>query len=558
MKIRYLLFVVLSALFMHPAFAKNTLRERVYIQTDKQTYLAGELMWVKFYLTNETGMPLSFSKVGYVELLDESSAQVQIKLDISNGVGEGWMELPLSLSTGNYLLTAYTRNMRNEGEVVFFRKTIAVINTFRTDAAVAIDTVPDVVVSPVLQDNNISVSTEKPIYATRTRSEVLIKGLPENIHSLSISIAGEDFTAGTENIVKWHDRQPEHSGIQMKNDFLPEYEGHIISGKIIDVKTNETPSVGGIYSLLGFTGDRIRLFGGIADNMYNIQFITERITGTKELAVAATTLSDNKNRVIIQSPFATHSEIELPAFRMNPQWEEQLQLRNVGLQVLYAYHADSMSRVDTTFTHFQWKPDRLYILDEYTRFTTMEEVVIEFIPSLRFRRFDNKRFLTIYFEDSRSFSLGNTLVLLDGIPITDHDIIFNYNPLLLNKIEIYKDKFAFGNKRFEGIVSFTSYKNDYPGLVLDETTQIFDYEGTQAHRYFYAPSYPEKSEAQRKIPDYRHTLLWMPEVYTDGSPNLSLPFCTSDLTGDFQVTIEGLTKDGKTIKGTSFFKVENP
>ena len=557
MKINNILVIVLLMLSTN-VFAENTLRERVYIQTDKQTYLAGELMWVKFYLTNETGMPLSFSKVGYVELLDESSAQVQIKLDISNGVGEGWMEFPVSLSTGNYLLTAYTRNMRNEGEAVFFRKTIAVINTFRADADVAIDTVPDVIVSSVLHNNNISVSTEKQVYATRIHSEVLIKGLPDNIHTLSISIAGEDFTAGTENIVKWHDRQPEHSGILLKNEFLPEYEGHIISGKIVDVKTNETPTVGGIYSLLGFTGDKIRLFGGVADNMYNIQFITERITGTKELAVAATTLSDNKNRVIIQSPFAIHSEIKLPVFSMNSQWEEQLQLRSVGLQVLYAYNADSMSRVDTTLAHFQWKPDRSYILDEYTRFTTMEEIVIEFIPSLRFRRFDNKRFLTIYFEDSRSFSLGNTLVLLDGIPITDHDIIFNYNPLLLNKIEIYKDRFAFGNKRFEGIVSFTTYKNDYPGLVLDETTQIFDYEGTQAHRYFYTPSYPEKTEAQRKIPDYRHTLLWMPEVNTNGQPNVSVPFCTSDLNGDFRITVEGLTKDGKAVSGTSFFKVENP
>ena len=554
MKIYHMFMTILLA-FSINVFAENTLRERVYVQTDKQTYISGELLWMKLYITDETGKPSSFSKIGYVELLDESDAHVQIKLDVVNGVGEGCMELPVSLPTGNYLLTAYTRNMRNESEAVFFRKTIGVINTFRANASIEIDSVADISFSPVLQDNNISVTAK--IYTTRSQSEVLIQGLPEDLHSLGISIAGIDFVAGMDNIVKWHSLLPDYSSEQIKNDFLPEYEGHIISGKIVDAVTNEPCTEDGVYSLLGFTGDQLRIFGGMVDNEYNIQFVTDRITGSKEFAIAAIAPSDSKYRINIQSPFALHSERELPVFRMNSKWEDQLQLRSVGLQVLYAYFADSMSRADTTFSHFQWKPDRSYVLDEYTRFTTMEEIVIEFIPSLRFRRINNKRYLMIFIDENNTFSLGNSLVLLDGIPITDHDIIFRYNPLLVYKIDIFKDKFVFGNRRFEGVVSFTTYKHDYPGLILDETTQIFDYEGTQLRRHFYSPLYPEKSDAQRRMPDYRHTLLWMPDVKTGGQPSLSVPFSTSDLTGTFQITVEGLTKGGKFIRGTSFFNVEN-
>lgn len=555
MKIRYIFIVILFAFLLHPVSAENTLRERIYIHTDKQTYLSGEMLWMKFYLTDETGKPTSFSRVGYVELLDATTPEIQVKLDIIDGVAEGWMELPVTLSTGNYRLVAYTRNMQNENESVFFNKTIAIINTFRSDASVKVDTTLAVDEVPLIK-GNVSVTTERA-YATCIQGEIKIQGLPENIHSLSISVAGKDLVLGSENILDWSHHLREYRNIPMRSDFLPEYEGHIISGRITDIATGQSPIRDNVFPLLGFVGDQVRIFGGMVDDNYNVRFLTRRITGMHELAVSSITSSDNKYRVNIETPFVSHTEKILPSLLLNLDWEEQLLQRSVGLQVQYAYLADSMSRIDTTYSYFQWRPDRSYILDEYTRFTTMEEVVIEFIPSLRFRRYNNRRFLSVLLNENDAFSLGSTLVLLDGIPITDHDFMFNYNPLLVYKVDVYKDKFVFGNKHFDGMVFFTTYKHDYPSLVTDETTHLFDYEGIQAHRYFYSPSYSEKTQMKSRTPDYRHTLLWMPSVEFSGQ-SLSVPFSTSELTGEFQVTVEGLTKDGKAIRGTSFFEVKNP
>ncbi|MDR2914808.1 MAG: hypothetical protein LBV74_08265 [Tannerella sp.] len=557
MRVRSIFIIALLAFLLHPVFAENALRERVYVHTDKQTYLSGELLWMKLYLTNEAGKPVSFSKVGYVELLDETTAHIQVKLEIINGIAEGWMELPVTLPTGNYRMIAYTRNMRNEDESVFFNKTIGIINTFQADASVGIDTVPPEI-SVSLDDSNIPVTTGQQTYTTCTPGEIRIQGLPEDIHSLSVAVTGRDFIPASEDIRKWSSRLDEYSNTTIKSDFLPEYEGHIISGRITDVLTGQPPVNENVYSLLGFIGDQVRTFGAMMDGNNNVRFITRRISGVQELAVTSVALSDKKCRVDIETPFALHSEKTLSPYVLNPDWEKQLLQRSVGLQVQHAYLGDSIDRMDTTYSYFQWKPDRSYILDEYTRFTTMEEIVIEFIPSLRFRRYNNKRFLSVLLNDNDAFSLGNTLVLLDGIPIIDHEIIFNYNPLLLYKIDVYRDKFVFGNKRFEGMVFLTTYKRDYPTLVTDETTHLFDYEGTQARRHFFSPYYPKETERGRKTPDFRHTLLWKPDVEPDGQSSISIPFSTSELTGEFQVTVEGLTKDGKAIRGLSFFNVINP
>ena len=572
MKIFHILLVLMLALSIN-GFAEETVRERVYVQTDKQAYLAGELLWMQLYLTNESGIPSTFSKIGYVELVDDTDAQVQVKLDINSGVASGWMELPVTLQTGNYRLVAYTTNMRNEGESVFFNKTISIINTFKTDASVKVRVAPQNVdteglseISDVgagnvsidagsLQQSNISVETDKQSYSSRSKSEILVKGLPENIHSMSISVTGCDLVQNDESILRWNDGLKGITNVPVKADFLPEYEGHIINGAIIDVESNQRASEDRINSILGFVGDQVRVFGGMTDDNSRIQFFTRRITGMQEMAISTISVSDKKYTVEIETPFAPHSPEKIPGFLLDTEWEEQLLQRSVGMQVQYAYTMDSMSRVDTTYSYFRWKPDRSYILDEYTRFTTMEEIVIEFIPAMRFLHFDNRSFLSVLLNENAFFSSGSTLVLLDGIPIIDHKIIFNYNPLLVYKIDVYKDKFVFGNKHYEGMVFLTTYKQDYPGLVTDESTHIFDYEGTQVHRYFYSPSYMEEDS---KTPDYRHTLLWMPDVETGGKQSLSVPFRTSDLTGDFQVTVEGISKDGKAFRGTSFFKVDNP
>lgn len=535
--------------------AGDDFRERIYLQTDKQTYLAGELLWAKLLLTNADGVPDSFSKVGYIELVDESTPQIQVKVEITKGIGTCCLEIPATLPTGYYQLIGYTTQMKNEGEDVFFNKTISIINTFRADDNVKTDTLLETAPTSLL-DNNIVVLTDKRSYKPRTQNEVQIQELPENIHSLCISITGKDLITESFNINQWKKHLPSIPKHPVRTEFLPEYEGHIISGKIVNTATGATITNNEKVSpFIGFTGDQIRLFNGNIGADGDVRFITKRISGSKELITSVLSSFENKYRVNIVSPFYAHTEKKLPAFTINPNWQNQLLQRSIGLQTLYAYVADSLNLVDTTYAHFQWQPDRSYILDEYTRFTRMDEVVIEFIPALRFRKIDNKRILSILMDENATFTIGNSLVLLDGIPIFDHETVLNYDPLLIYKIDVYKNRFDFGDQFFDGIVSFTTYKHDYPALKVDEQTQIFDYEGTQVHRYFYVPSYPQGKENKGRIPDYRHTLLWEPNIKTSGDVNIQVPFTTSDLSGDFQVVVEGITKDGKIIHGTAFFNV---
>ncbi|RZL60372.1 MAG: hypothetical protein EOO93_14205, partial [Pedobacter sp.] len=111
----------------------NILQEKLFVQTDNEFYLTGEILWFKAYYTDLQNKPLNVSKVAYVEVLDEANTPVlQAKISLKNGSGNGSLYIPVNLNNGTYKLRAYTNWMKNLGADVFFEKPLKIINTLNT------------------------------------------------------------------------------------------------------------------------------------------------------------------------------------------------------------------------------------------------------------------------------------------------------------------------------------------------------------------------------------------------------------------------------------------
>ena len=529
------------------------INERVYLQTDKQLYLAGELLWLKLYTTDAEGKLMDCSKIGYVELVHDSIPEVQIKIDIEDGAGAGWMELPVLLPTGYYRMIAYTRYMRNEGEQAFFEKTIAVVNPFHQNTELYADetAIPFAYQSIENQHPGIEMSFNKPVYSIRDKGEIRIKGLPAENMSLGVSIAGVDpvleVSATIDGITA--------TNIPAENRrFTPEYEGAIIDGVLIDLATGYPVVDPQAMALLSFPGDEIQLFAGQVHPNGDVVFYTQCVTGKQELTTTAITSSSQRYRVDIQPPFALHTPVDPPSFRPDSTWQDYLQVRYLSVQVAHAYIADSLSKIKELTPCSDLSPQTRYVLDEYTRFPTMRELFIEFISLAGIRRTNEGNRFSMAGESFDTNST-NILVLLDNIPVANHELMINYNPLLIKMIDLYFGQYIFGGNRFDGILAFYSYKNDYPGITFGESTQIYDYEGAQPYRYFYIPDH-EGNDASSPLPDFRHTLLWEPFVQSNGQNELIIPFTTSDLPGTYVITIEGIGENGAMIQAKQTLNVE--
>ncbi|HLX67927.1 MAG TPA: hypothetical protein VKR41_13050, partial [Puia sp.] len=119
------------------AYRSKYIQEKVFVHTDKEFYLAGEICWFKCYMVDAgRNQPLDLSKVAYLELMDKDNRPVlQAKVGLRGGHGDGSVYLPLTLRSGHYKLRAYTSWMKNFGVNGFFEKNLTVVNARKSAEA---------------------------------------------------------------------------------------------------------------------------------------------------------------------------------------------------------------------------------------------------------------------------------------------------------------------------------------------------------------------------------------------------------------------------------------
>ncbi len=109
-------------------YATEKYPEKIYIQTDRPYYTAGENIWFNTYLVNGvTHRKSEKSKVIYVELINEQNEVIIDRRLFTESVSkDGDFKLPIDLPEGIYLLRAFTNYMRNQPRDYFFKKEIPI------------------------------------------------------------------------------------------------------------------------------------------------------------------------------------------------------------------------------------------------------------------------------------------------------------------------------------------------------------------------------------------------------------------------------------------------
>ena len=108
-------------------------QEKIYLQTDKVDYVAGETIWLRAFLTDAaTHIPSYRSRYVYVELVNPFNVveqRVRLRQDSLNII-HGHIALSSNLAGGDYSIRAYTHYMQSQGEDYFFRKPIRIISPY--------------------------------------------------------------------------------------------------------------------------------------------------------------------------------------------------------------------------------------------------------------------------------------------------------------------------------------------------------------------------------------------------------------------------------------------
>ena len=519
-------------------------------------YVAGDAVWMSAWcLDAASGRLSSFSKIAYVEVHSPTGMVQTAKIALEDGRGGGRLFLPNTLPTGNYRLLAYTKLGASETgfDPLTGARTISVVNTFSTDrvedGVLVVDRAP---ATPTFHAaGDLQIGTAEAGRSGTARIRLSNPGREAVNFSLSVrhndgipAPAGAhlaDFVGAVKAL-------PAARGFNA--DVIPEYEGEIIRCQVMGTDEDGLESLDGKHIFLSAPGSGENLYTETLENGESTIF-TSNIFGDRELFLEIEDLDKRLNcHLELKSPFLDLPAGELPPLQLYSGWASALELRGLGMQLTKTFDTDRLyddlgSNIHRIFD----ERDRVrYVLDDYRRFPLMEELFIEFIGEIRVRRVDGKRELQVRTPDHRDgfyFPSGSALVLLDGVPVLDHERLLAYDPLLVQYVDIYGNTYFFGTRSYAGVVNFVTYKGTLPSMKFADNVRIVDFQGCSLPLAFGA----DDTEPGEAYPDYRQTILWQPKLTLAPGERIDIKCKTPAYGGRFDVVAEGLTPAGAAVCG---------
>jgi hypothetical protein len=394
----------------------------------------------------------------------------------------------------------------------------------------------------------------------------LAADLKGNIESPAYYLSGEaGAEEATDNLLLTHGwRRFRNENMEAGNSgrdfrFLPEYYGHYITGRIINTASGKV--VANADCFLTIPSAPFGFYMSKSDSLGIVKFEVKDYYGPGEIIAQVAEQDKSNYRVDFFSPFSDDpSLLKLPEMVLSRDNSDRILEKSISMQAQNIYSADSIRRfiapeLPDTLPFFG-RAEFTYLLDDYKRFTTMEEVLREYVMPVNVLLRNGKLYMSIFDEASRQVYHDNMLVLLDGVPLADHNKIFSFDPLKIRRLSVVPRRYVFGPRLFSGIASFETYGGKFDGFELDPSLIAVDYEGLQLQREFYSPRY-ETVSGPTRVPDMRTTLYWTPELPVPGSSEKpGLQFYTSDIKGKFIVVLEGLSKKGEPVFGSTTFEVK--
>ncbi|HTH57880.1 MAG TPA: hypothetical protein VL728_17655 [Cyclobacteriaceae bacterium] len=337
--------------------------------------------------------------------------------------------------------------------------------------------------------------------------------------------------------------------------FPPEYGGHFLQATILDEKNQPSPNTIGFASVVG---KNVNLNCAQSDEKGEVFFEVKNLIGPQKVVLQTNLKKDSLKHVEVRNPFSSeYSPMRLSDAALRRSVRATVLERSISLQTQLIYAEDALKKtlppvIDSL--PFYGSPSERYLLDDYTRFPVMEEVMREYVPGVMVRINNNKfRFIVLDAANHTVFS-ETPLILLDGVPLFHEDEIMHFDPLRIRKLDVITQKYFLGPAVFPGIVSYTTYKGDLGGFQLNPKCVTLNYEGLELQREFYSPDYSAKSNT--RIPDFRTLIYWNPSIEITAKRQQKFEFFTSDLPGKYQITIEGISKQGNSGSAVFSFTVE--
>ncbi len=540
--------------------------DHLEVFTDRTIYVAGEPIRFRAEYFNE-GLPgdLPWSSVVYVELIaPDGSPVVHSKWAIHDRTASGTLTIPGEVLTGRYMLRCYTRWMRNRGPGTYNHTPLTIINPFSRQVA---DTGGTPGQASGLPPESVHEESPGAIQCSADKAEYLPGewvritlqapegSLPEGFGS-ALTVAPEGSVDPPEGL-RLVGRLPVASD-SFQLLYLPDLgESFTLSGMMVAGGGRPVADGALSFSLLGPEPDLITANTG-PQGRFAVQIPLPK-SGQAFLVTPYPGEDDSLTVRIDQDVDERKSPVMAGGFRMTAAEETVATLLAIRWQIMGSYREEDTSDTDTeiplnrTLPFYGSDVERIE-LKEFVNLPTLEEIFINLVHGVNVIRRRGRVSISIE-GDNRSLGFYRPLVLVDFVPVFDHNTLLALDPREFERIEVIREVYVKGGMAFGGVISLFTRNGDMAGLDLPEGSYFFDMtplrdaEGGSVTGGGSAPASGER------LPDLRNTVLWDPDLQLSPGSQKEMVFRAPDGPGTYAVRVWGALHPGSVLEGKTRFEV---
>lgn len=544
--------------------------EKIFVHYNSSLLFAGEYMFYRLYILNaETGNLSGMSQIAYLELVSEDDQKIfHQKILLEKGLGQGDFFVPTDVPSGKYKLIAYTNWMRNKG--AFFAGDVVIINPYRGDQSALTVKIPKDTLSTVIpaektpvgnqipgsREADLEITLNNTLFGRREKVTLNIEG-GAGRYSLSVRI--KDSVRIPEMFSSQNFSNLQSAQTEKRNSvYIPELRGNLLSGKIVP-KTSEALNLAGRKVAFTIPGENYIFKIGTTDKQGRFYINLDEPYATQEALIQVIGKnSENFDIVLDPTPKMEIPDLNFQEFFISPSLKEWIVDRSVYNQIENAYYSvkpDTLKALVQTEPFYTVEPE-LYDLDAYTRFNTIKETFVEIIKYsyLSSGRTGKPEIVVRQPEGATKYYLP-ALLLVDGLMVQDHEMFINYPAKAVQSIGILRNNFFLGSQIFAGIIDVKTIEGDYWKNINTENIKKVDLDMPLPKRYYFRQSYEESlSQEKERIPDFRTQLYWEPSLDFNSEKEI-VEFFTSDVSGKYEIQLEGFTDEGNPVSIKKEFSV---
>jgi hypothetical protein len=259
---------------------------------------------------------------------------------------------------------------------------------------------------------------------------------------------------------------------------------------------------------------------------------------------------DEKHPAIVTGPISMTKNI--PSYL--GQWSTSYQVNRIyGIDYSESY--EKQARPLPERTRFYGKPDIELKLADYIKLPVMSEIFFELLPGIRLKSHNSVYEISMLDPNTKNWQKTSPVLFIDGVMIIDATAIAGLDPEIVERIDVITGKYVVGNLVFYGLINVITKSADFTCTTLPDQAVRIKYKSIDNEASFKEPAFSDPDKGMNNIPDFRNTLYWNPSVSPDKNGKFNVSFRASDLTGDYEIDVQGFGNDGKPVSVRKIIKI---